>query len=120
MVTTMDLFPTLMDIAQVEAENITFDGMNIMELLKKPESTKLPERPLYFYARNGKPEAVRFGKWKLHITKTNGWNKDVDGEFPVSLYDLDEDMYEQNNVADQYPDIVKKLTNSISEFDQQL
>lgn len=120
MITTMDLLPTLMDIAKVEEENVTFDGMNIFELLKKPESTKLPERPLYFYARNGKPEAVRLGKWKLHITKTIGWNKKKDGEFPVSLYDMDDDLYERNNVAEQYPDIVKKLTSAISEFDEQL
>jgi arylsulfatase A len=121
MVTTMDLFPTLMGMAKVKApENLTFDGINILELLKNPQSTNLPDRPLYFYARNGKPEAVRLGKWKLHITKTNGWNKDIDGEFPVSLYDLDADVNEQKNVADQYPDIVKKLTSSISEFDEQL
>ena len=120
MVTTMDLFPTLMDIAQIEEDKRTFDGINIVALLKNPKSTNLPDRPLYFYARNGKPEAVRLGKWKLHITKTLGWNVKEDGEFPVSLYDLEEDIQEQKNVADQYPDVVKKLTNSIWEFDAKL
>lgn len=120
MVTTMDLFPTLMDIAQIEEDKRTFDGINIVALLKNPQSTNLPDRPLYFYARNGKPEAVRLGKWKLHITKTLGWNVNEDGAFPVSLYDLEEDIQEQKNVADQYPDVVKKLTNSIWEFDAKL
>ena len=120
MVTTMDLFPTLMDIALIEEDKRTFDGINIVALLKNPKSTNLPDRPLYFYARNGKPEAVRLGKWKLHITKTLGWNVKEDGEFPVSLYDLEEDIQEQKNVADQYPDVVKKLTNSIWEFDAKL
>lgn len=121
MVTTMDLFPTLAKITDATIPmDLTFDGLDISEFLKKPQNTKIPERPLYFYARNGKPEAVRLGKWKLHIEKTNGWNKGKEGEFPVSLYDLSSDMEEKNNVADQFPEIAKKLSDSIREFDAQL
>ena len=42
------------------------------------------------------------------------------GPFPVSLYDLENDIGEQNNVAEQYPEIVEKLTALIKEFDAQL
>ena len=65
------------------------------------------------------PEAVCLGKWKLHIDKSRGWNKNDAGAFPVSLYDLSIDMQEKNNVADQYPKVVEQLTQSITDFDGQ-
>ncbi len=98
---------------------MSLDGTDISELLQNPESTRLQERPFYFYARNGEPEAVRLGKWKLHIKKSIGWDAGKQGVFPVSLYNLHEDIGEQNNVADQYPDIVRQLTELISEFDEE-
>lgn len=121
MVTTMDLFPTLAGIlnAKVPVDHF-FDGMDISSFLKKPNSTQLPERPLYFYARNGKPEAVRMGKWKLHLDKSAGWNQQENGDFRTSLYNLDEDMGEQQDVSSEYPEVVKKLSASIREFDSQL
>jgi len=120
MVTTMDLFPTLAGIVDaVVPEGLTFDGTDVGSLLEQPETTKLSDRPLYFYARNGMPEAVRLGKWKLHIDKSRGWNKNDAGAFPVSLYDLSIDMQEKNNVADQYPKVVEQLTQSIADFDGQ-
>lgn len=121
MVTTMDLFPTLAGILDAEIPTgHSFDGMDISKLLENPASAQLPERPLYFYARNGKPEAVRMGKWKLHLDKSVGWNKKDDGAFRVSLYNLDEDIAEQQDVSGQFPDVVEKLSASIRDFDSQL
>ncbi|MEQ9289211.1 MAG: sulfatase [Cyclobacteriaceae bacterium] len=121
MVTTMDLFPTLAGILDAEIPTgHLFDGMDISKLLENPASVQLPERPLYFYARNGKPEAVRMGKWKLHLDKSVGWNKKDDGAFRVSLYNLDEDIAEQQDVSGQFPDVVEKLSASIRDFDSQL
>ena len=53
-----------------------------------PKNENLPERPFYFYARNGELEAIRLGKWKLHTKKSIGWNEKSEGSFLVSLYDL--------------------------------
>ena len=41
------------------------------------------------------------GKWKLIRTKQN---------IPFELYDLSKDIGEKNNLADSYPQIVKKMT----------
>ena len=118
LVSTLDLYPTFAKITGTEIpDDLTLDGIDIGELLQNPESTRLQERPFYFYARNGEAEAVRLGKWKLHIKKSIGWDAGEKGVFPVSLYNLHEDIEEQKNVADQYPNVVKKLANLINEFD---
>ena len=46
--------------------------------------------------------------------KTRGW--DSEEAFPVSLYDLEADVSEQNNIAGQNPEIVQKLSKLIEEM----
>ncbi len=120
-VNTMDLFPTLAKITGGKIpKNLIMDGLDISGFLQHPETTKLPDRPFYFYARNGEVEAIRFGKWKLHDRKSIGWNANTNGDFPVSLYNLEIDVEEKNNVAKQFPEVVKKLTQLMKEFDASL
>lgn len=121
MVTTLDLFPTLAEVSGASLENAPdLDGNNILDLLKNPKSVKLKERPLYFYARNGDLEAVRLGDWKFHISKSLGWSVEENGSFKEALYNLKEDVGEQNNIANKYPDIVKKLKQNMLDFDANL
>jgi len=47
---------------------------------------------------------VRMGKWKA-IKKDLKKNPDA----PLELYNLEEDIGEQHNVADKYPEIVAKM-----------
>ncbi|MDD4143695.1 MAG: sulfatase [Prolixibacteraceae bacterium] len=121
MVLSMDLFPTFIDITGAKlSAPVKFDGISIRELLENPARVKLPDRPLLYYARNGKPEAIRYGNWKLHITKTLGWNMDEEGEFPVSLYDLKDDIGEKNNVAGDNPEVVEKLKKMLTDIDAEI
>ncbi len=116
-VTTMDLMPTLAKISGSKIpENIQMDGMDISELWKNPEKTILNDRPFFYWSRDGEIEAVRLGDWKLHIMKTRGWNKNQQGEFPVSLYNLKEDISEKNNLAEQNQEKVDELTKLILSF----
>ncbi|GAB5532794.1 MAG: hypothetical protein Roseis3KO_45710 [Roseivirga sp.] len=118
MVSTLDLFPTLAKVSGGQIpEGLAMDGLDISDLLIKPNAIPLPERPFFFYARNGKPEAVRLGKWKLHISKTIGWNAQEQGAFEPALYDLSQDIGEQVNLAKAHPDLVKELTKLITDFD---
>lgn len=116
MITSMDLFPTFCDIikAKVRRES-SFDGISLKKLLIDPFNTRLSQRPFFYYSRNGDLEAVRYGKWKLHIEKSLGWNTDEEGNFPVSLFNLEQDIGEESNIATKYPEIVKKLNDSITE-----
>lgn len=116
-VTTMDLMPTLASIAGANIpEGLSFDGADIESLLVNPEKTDLPDRPFYYWSRDGEIEAVRLGEWKLHIKKTRGWNTAEQGDFPVSLYNLNEDISEQNNLAMKNPEKVEELFELIENF----
>ncbi len=118
-VNTMDLFPTLADITGAKVpEGLDFDGVNVVELLKNPKDVKLNERPFYYYSRDGILDAVRLGKWKLHISKKRGWNSKE--SFPVSLFNLDEDIAEKVNLADENPEIVERLRKIMVEFDSSI
>lgn len=118
MVSTLDLFPTLAKVSGSQIpDGLAMDGLDISTLLFNPETTVLPERPFFYYARNGKPEAVRLGKWKLHIQKTIGWNTKEQGEFEVGLYDLETDIGEKTNLASQNRAIVDQLSRLIKDFE---
>ncbi|MCK0158093.1 sulfatase [Cellulophaga sp. F20128] len=120
-VTTLDLYPTLAHIATAKIpETNVQDGLDITQLLLNPDSTNLPERPFYYYARNGELEAVRLGKWKLHTKKSNGWNTKMEGEFQVSLYNLETDIAEKLNVVSDFPEVARQLKKLMITFDDSL
>lgn len=121
-ITTLDLFPTILKqigaLDKFEGNHI-FDGRDISEHLVDTDK-QLPEKPFYYFNRNGKLEAVRLGKWKLHVAKDLGWDSTMNGNFETALYDLDKDMGEQVNVANAHPELVKKLTKLMETFDTEL
>ncbi len=96
-----DLMPTICDLAGVQATK-DIDGISFKSELLGQEQE--PHEFLYweFPSYNGQ-QAVRMGQWK-------GVRKDIfDGNMHVELYDLDNDLAEQNDLADQHPDIVKRI-----------
>jgi arylsulfatase A-like enzyme len=97
-----DFLPTAAELAGVEIpENI--DGISFLpSLLGKKQKQ---HKSLYweFHEQGGK-QALRMGKWKavrLNV-KNNPDN-------PLELYDLEKDIAEQHNLAEQHPDIVKQM-----------
>jgi arylsulfatase A-like enzyme len=82
------------------------------------KQTETPHKYLYYY--NGTNlQAVREGKWKLHLPRTAKdqpfWCKRRSpGRVFVTLdqhalFNLDEDVGEKRNVTEQYPDVVARL-----------
>ncbi|MGQ7871101.1 sulfatase family protein [Sunxiuqinia sp. sy24] len=118
-VTSMDILPTFAKIAGSKLPTSKIDGNDFSKLLFNPKKKRKSVKPFYYYARNGKVEAIRVGDWKMHIAKVRGWDK-KDGEFELKLYNLTDDVGEKNNVADFYPKVVKKLSLMITKFDQKL
>ena len=97
-----DILPTMCEIIGLPIPDQT-DGISLLPTFLN-NSQKKKHEYLYweFPAYNGQ-QAVRLGKWK-------GIRKDIfDGNLDVELYDLDNDIQEQNNLATQYPEVVEKI-----------
>lgn len=116
---TIDLLPTLVGYAGgVVKTEPKIDGKNISEIIEAKPNAKSPQEAYYFYWGDAL-HAVTSGKWKLHfphpylhIIEGGSDGKPGKGEtrkIELSLFDLDADITESKNVADQNPDVVKKL-----------
>ncbi|MCZ6636463.1 MAG: sulfatase [bacterium] len=102
---SMDFYPTLAAIggADTPTDRI-IDGNDIRPLMFAEENAASQHESFFYYKRNS-IEAVRSGKWKLHVRKD-------DGEIQ-ELYDLEADIGETNNLYNQHPDVVQDLTAKI-------
>ena len=109
---TIDLLPTAVALAggTVPAEPV-IDGRDISPLLFG-KSTQSP-REAHYYFSGYNLQAVRQGPWKLAIAaqrETMGKGAEPDASSnKVRLYNLDQEIGERTNVADQHPEIVAKL-----------
>lgn len=119
-ISTLDLLPTLIALAGGEVpKNLKTYGRDIRQILLHPKKDNGLNFELLYYGTDGNLEAIRQDNWKLHIAKTRGWLKQ-DGEFPISLYNLTEDIGENTNVAKKHPDIVKKLLKQMQYLDDEI
>jgi len=109
---TIDLLPTCVTLAggQVPSEPV-IDGRDISPLFLG--LSKQSPRDAHYYFASYNLQAVRQGPWKLAVTaqpemKGKAIAADADGKAP-RLYNLDEDIGERVNVADQHSEVVRRL-----------
>jgi hypothetical protein len=119
--TTMDFLPTISELAGGQVpEDRAIDGKNIWRLMQGDPSAKSPH-DAFFYHRPSGLEAVRHGPWKLHFPHmyrhqaspggTDGFPAgQSEASIGLSLFNLDDDIGETNNLVGQHPEVVKKLT----------
>jgi len=123
---TIDLLPTLVRLAGRTPAQKALDGHDITALLTNPATARSPHEAFYYYAAptqykaaDGRPGnqqnlvAVRSGAWKLHLQAAPGGVKGA-------LYNVYEDVGEQNNRAAQQPEIVRKLESMGREFNKRI
>ena len=107
---TIDLLPTFVAISGGEIPNDRIiDGVNIWPILSG--KTKINIREAFFYYQMDQLQAVRSGDWKLFVemnSKKRNWGK-PEGRRELALYNLAEDIHEDNNVAADNPKVVKSL-----------
>jgi arylsulfatase A len=108
---TMDLLPTFAKLAGTKPpSDRVIDGKEIWDLMANKSGAKSPHEAFYYYQMD-QLQAVRSGKWKLHLAlkpKKRNWGS-PEPESPLQLYDLEGDVSEANNVAAQYPHVVQRL-----------
>lgn len=99
-----DFLPTACEIAGIKPpENI--DGISFLpELLGEPQ-TQHDNLYWEFHEQGGK-QALRKGNWKLVIR-----NVVNDLEPVTELYNLSDDISEENNLAGEHPEMVKQLSD---------
>lgn len=103
-VMTMDMFPTFIELAQVEqSQKFNWDGRSILPVMLSERD--LPERSVFWKMRDER--AIRKGKWKLCLI----------GNQTPELYDLSIDIGETTNLAKQFTGKVKKMTKEYKKWE---
>ncbi len=115
---TFDFYPTFAEIIDIDIPQQPIrDGKSIWHLLTKPENKSPHDFFLYFL--HDELQAIRSGKWKLHYPhkyqdievpgKEGLPGKYTTKEIELSLFNLEDDIGERNNIAKELPMLVKKL-----------
>jgi arylsulfatase len=132
---TLDILPTLTSLAGAEIpSDRVIDGHDISDLIhgKKPTGAV----SAFYYYVHTHLQAVRCGKWKLHLSRPAQppwcpkWARHIDPKDVIEiknpmLFNLENDIGETTDVAHNYPDVVRKLfelaewaRNDIGDYDR--
>ena len=113
---TIDLAPTLAKLSGAELpSDRVIDGKDLFSLMTFDEAES--PHDAFFYYKNDRLSAVRQGAWKVRISPANP-GKSI--ERLVELYDLDKDISESNNLAEQLPSKVMEIFSVGQAFDEKL
>ncbi|SDW35089.1 Arylsulfatase A [Lutibacter oricola] len=105
----VDMLPTLANLCNIQLDKSSkMDGINLSSLLKN-ESVKLQDRTVFVHHRQDwRPPkdidktALLNQKWRL-----------VNGN---QLYNIEDDLYQKNNLASEYPEVVKLFLKNNKSF----
>jgi len=99
-----DMMPTFAQLAGI-APVPNIDGISMVQTITGSGEQQVHDYLYWEFPAQGGKQAVRKGKWKavrLDITK----NPDA----AIELYNLDDDLGEQHNIATEHPNIVEEMT----------
>ncbi|EDM25444.1 arylsulfatase A [Lentisphaera araneosa HTCC2155] len=124
LMTTIDLLPSLAALSSstLPGKN-KIDGIDQSALITG-KAERSARNEFIYYSRSGDLEGLRQGKWKLLVKgpKKSKKSKKSNKEAKVTIYlfDLEADVAEQNNLADQNPELVAKLKTRMQELDAEI
>ena len=119
---TIDVLPTIAGLIAADLPPHPIDGLDLWPLMSgRPDAGAPHDRYLYYWGRE--LHAIRQGPWKLHFphsyrTLDGPPGRDgVPGEYSqartdLALYNLETDVGEQVDVAEQFPEIVGRMTRA--------
>lgn len=100
-----DIFPSLVDLAGLEAPDVKFDGVSLRPLMQDP-TAPWTDRTLFIHNQR-----VQYPKkYKDYIVLTEEWRLEHYGK--TELYRIREDEGEQNDVAGEHADVVDQLSRA--------
>jgi arylsulfatase A-like enzyme len=128
MAMSIDVLPTIAKLIDAKLPAHKIDGLDIWPLLAAQPGAKNPHEAYFFYGvpfgqwTGAELEAVRSGPWKLvlpHAYRTLGTSPPGRDGIPAKyqprpiaapeLYNLEQDVREETNVAAKNPAVVKRL-----------
>jgi len=127
MITALDILPTIMNVTKSSMVRMnSIDGVDVWSVMKG-EKIENPRKD-FFFVLGEEIQAVRSGKWKLHIPHKYrvvekrgtggmpGIQNEEDYTLELSLYDIEKDPSESVNLANQHPKLVNELQKKIEDF----
>jgi arylsulfatase len=120
---SVDILPTLVDIASASLPVNKIDGVSLLSILKGDVLSE--PRKLFLY---NELKAIRDNRFKLVMpqkytsnmgTLPNDGGKDAKtfkGETDFALYDLRRDAGERYNVLEKYPAVVERLQKAMNQY----
>jgi len=102
-----DIYPTLLAMTGQTCQAKELDGLNCWPALQKRAETR-PSAVLdaihWMWSSGG---AIRTNRWKLFYSQAGSL---------VTLYDLDNDVGETQDVAEKYPEVAQKLSQAYQDW----
>ncbi len=120
----IDLMPTLLTLAGIEAGPSAFDGVDLTPMIR--EGAGAPDRPWFSFRAvpSGELLSVIDGRWKfvrmgapiLATPESSPEGSTEASTVQEFLFDLETDPYEQTNLKDRHPDILARLDAMARDF----
>jgi len=127
---TIDLLPTIAKLAGAKLPKNPIDGLDVWHLIIDKNGAQNPHR-YYAFSTNKTFEGLICGdgRWKLHVphsyrTLVYAGNDGNPGEYRqaeigLSLFDMEADPYEKENVLSKFPDVAKRMQGFAEEHRRQ-
>jgi arylsulfatase A-like enzyme len=114
MAISIDWMPTIAQYCNIRPHEPKFDGKSIVSVIESSEAAS-PHKVLHW--ESGRHWAVREGDWKLvHDGPATDYKGRKIGKVKDFLSNMTKDTTETKNLAESYPDVVKRLTKLHNEW----
>jgi len=107
----MDILPTLIDLLDLKAPEIAFDGSSLKDVLHGKPQSNLENRTLVLENQRVKDPI----KWRGTAVMRGMWRYTLTGE-KEELYSLESDPGQRKNIAGQHPEMVQSLVAEYEKF----
>lgn len=123
LVGTIDMLPTIAALTETSLPaDRKIDGMDVSGLLLGSQQESPRDEYLYYTSR-GQIEGIRQGNWKLLVKRKSPPRNRPNAKVPppeILLFDLSKDIGEETNLADDHPEVVKKLRKRMQARDAEI
>ena len=110
----MDWFPTLIEAAGGDVP-AGLDGVSLLPILRGEPAATVPDRPLHFTRREGRPN--QWAGQASHAVIAGGWKLVQNRPFdPLELFHLAEDPGETTDLIRKQPAKAKALGRLLTDF----